>query len=133
MWTVKMSKEKIGGQGADLWLIPSILGAPLEQRQYICLSCIFTSRKLLFTPLTQDPRGDLWHGHTYAYTHSLTPTKLLLFSLYMRDKSATPGNDKQRGGGGVMKARLDKTAQRQLFVKIFNCRLTDTETKSEIC
>lgn len=44
MWAVKMSKEEVGGQGADLWPIPSILGVLMGLRQYICPRCSFTSR-----------------------------------------------------------------------------------------
>lgn len=91
VWTVKMSKEKVGGQGADLWPIPSILGAPLGLTQYICLRFAFTFRKQLSTPLTQDHHGDLWHGYTCIYTL----TRLLLSSLHTRDKLATP-RERQR-------------------------------------
>lgn len=82
--TVEMSKEKVGGQGADLWPIPSILGAPLGLRRYICLTCPFTSKELPFIPLTQDHRGDLWHGYTCTYTQLNTDKAAVVEFTYER-------------------------------------------------
>lgn len=84
VWAVKMSKEKVGGQRADLWLIPSNLGAPLGPRQYICLRCPLTSSKLALTHLTQDHRGDLWHGYTCIYTQRNTDKAAVVEFTYER-------------------------------------------------
>lgn len=130
--TVKMSKEKIGGQGADLWLIPSILGATFGTKTVYLPELHLHFQKAAVHPSdSRSPWRSLAWTHICIYTQ-LTPTKLLLFSLYMRDKSATPGNDKQRGGGGVIKARLDKTAQRQLFVKRGNIQLQADRHRNQV-
>ena len=70
VWTVKMSKEKTGGQGADLQLIPSILGAPLGRRRYICPSCIFLFQKAAVHPLWLKIPVEIFGMDTHMHIHT---------------------------------------------------------------
>lgn len=54
--------------------------------------CLFTANVLLFTPLTGDRRGDLWHGYVWKQCPSLP--RLLLLSLHMWDKDMLKSRDK---------------------------------------
>lgn len=103
-----------------LFPFPGILGAPLGIRQYICLRWPFSSKNLPFIQLTQDHRGDLWHGYTCTYTQLNTDKGAADEFTYERYIGDPWGMTKERGGRGLMKPRQQLHKECLLKGGIFN-------------
>lgn len=100
-----------------LFPFPGILRAPLGIRQYICLRWPFSSKNLPLIQLTQDHRGDLWHGYTCTYTQLNTDKGAADEFTYERYIGDPLGMTKERGGRELMKARQRHKCTKECLLK----------------
>lgn len=80
-----MSKEKIGGQGADLWLIPSILGATFGTKTVYLPELHLHFQKAAVHPSdSRSPWRSLAWTHICIYTQLNTDKAAIVQFIYER-------------------------------------------------